>query len=118
MVPLKSLDPEYHNLSIFYKGMPNHYLKQKQFHIRQLSVASFVDIMITKAQEKKKSCQSNRYFSGIPLSILETHTDRSCTGCDDTVILRYEDNVLAWTRGHLCDNFTHLSSKPGSKESL
>lgn len=33
--------------------MPNHYLKQKQFHIRQLSVASFVDIMITKAQEKK-----------------------------------------------------------------
>lgn len=95
MVPLKSLDPEYHNLSIFTRGCPITILKQKQFHIRQLSVASFVDIMITKAQEKKKSCQSNRYFSGIPLSILEIHTDRSCTGCDDTVILRYEDNVLA-----------------------
>ena len=40
------------------------------------------------------------------------------TGCNAIVVLRYKDHVWAWSRGHLCDHLTPLTSGPGSKERL
>ena len=39
-------------------------------------------------------------------------------GCNAIVVLRYKDHVWTWSRGHLCDHLTLLTSEPGSKERL